>query len=561
MLPFTICKKGVLAGLFFLLPVLLFSQTSSDYYEKAYNAFKSKDYSSAIYYAKKAVELNSSYYDAYGLMADAYYNLEDYRNAVDNYNKVLQSYSLSTATQAYYYYYRAGAKDKIGDYDGAIYDYTSCISKYSSDYTGTAYWERGVLYHNKKKDIKAAKSDYESAISYYTSDRKSSAILYANISGCEASLGNYDKALETANKSIEMDPEYYNGYMRQGYAYKKQGKYTDGIKSYSKALNLIKGDTGDDLAYIYFNLGVCQYSLYKYDEAIENLKTCLEKKSNFAEAYWYLGDAYYYKPDYPNSIKYYTLTLNYYQTDNQSLANIYRWRGKSYRADKQFQKAIDDYLKSISYYTEDKDKANVYSDMAWAYFYTGNITSGLANVDKAINLQPSDIYLASDKAVMLASKKNYKDAIPLWDKCISKYPTDDYYYFKRAYFKWMAGDKTGASEDFLKFKENAYSDTTRYMAIYQVFLGKKQNGIFLANEVLKGSTSDSYKKWDLYNLACFYSIAGNPVEALKSLEAAVKAGYDSFDWMQLDYELQNVQGKPEFIAFLKKHKAVIITRK
>lgn len=555
-------KKGVLISCLLLLSFILPAQTSYDYYEKAYNAYKEKDYSSCVYYAKKAIELNSSYYDAFGIMGDAYYSLKDYRNAVDNYTQALANYSYSGSIQAHYYYWRASAKDKMGDYDGAISDYSSCISKSSSDYIGSAYWERGVLYNNKKDNVTAAKSDYESAVYYYNNDRKSLAILYSNISNCEITLGNKEKALEAANKAIQMDPEYYKGYMRQGFAYKASQKYSQGKVSYSKALNLYKKDNNeDDLAYIYYGLGMCHYSLFEYDEALSNLLLAIEKKPNFPEAYWNTAYAYYNKLDYNNAIKYYTLTVNYYLDDNQSLADIYRWRGKSYFAAKQNQRSIDDYQKSLNYYTADDKKASVYSDIAWSFFYMGNITAAISNIDKAIHLNPDDIYFSSDKASILATKKNYKEAASLFDKAIAKYPTDEYYYFKRGFFKWMSNDKTGAMEDFKKFKENSYSDSTRYMAIYQVLTGNKQSGLSLAVAVSKKDQSDTYKKWDLYNLACVQAIAGNAADALKTLDAAVKAGYNSFDWMQLDYELQNIQGKPEFVAFLKKNKATVLVKK
>jgi len=44
-----------------------------------------------------------------------------------------------------------------------------------------------------------------------------------------------------------------------------------------------------------------------------------------------------------------------------------------------------------------------------------------------------------------------------------------------------------------------------------------------------------------YNLACAYSLAGKTDEALKALEASVKAGWKDVEWMEKDTDLDNIR--------------------
>jgi len=43
-------------------------------------------------------------------------------------------------------------------------------------------------------------------------------VLYSNRSGSYASLKNFDKALEDANKTVELNPSWGKGYSRKGTA-------------------------------------------------------------------------------------------------------------------------------------------------------------------------------------------------------------------------------------------------------------------------------------------------------------------------------------------------------
>lgn len=53
-----------------------------------------------------------------------------------------------------------------------------------------------------------------------------------------------------------------------------------------------------------------------------------------------------------------------------------------------------------------------------------------------------------------------------------------------------------------------------------------------------------------YNLACSLALSKRKNDALKSLDAAVKLGYEDFDWMSQDPDLEGLKQHPHFEALL-----------
>lgn len=59
----------------------------------------------------------------------------------------------------------------------------------------------------------------------------------------------YDQAIETLNKTLEMDQNFATAYVYLGYAYTAKGMYREAIASYQKAIDL-SGDTTSRLIFL-----------------------------------------------------------------------------------------------------------------------------------------------------------------------------------------------------------------------------------------------------------------------------------------------------------------------
>lgn len=57
-----------------------------------------------------------------------------------------------------------------------------------------------------------------------------------------------------------------------------------------------------------------------------------------------------------------------------------------------------------------------------------------------------------------------------------------------------------------------------------------------------------------YNLACSHALTGSKDDAFAALEKAVLTGYDGYDWMQEDSDLESLRSDPRFAALLARMK-------
>lgn len=87
-----------------------------------------------------------------------------------------------------------------------------------------------------------AAKEFDKAIEQFTKAIETSDapnhVLYSNRSACYASLKNFTKALEDAEKCVKINPTWAKGYNRVGAAQYGIGNLEDAKKSYSKALEL-----------------------------------------------------------------------------------------------------------------------------------------------------------------------------------------------------------------------------------------------------------------------------------------------------------------------------------
>ncbi|MBF0523160.1 MAG: tetratricopeptide repeat protein [Candidatus Omnitrophica bacterium] len=75
----------------------------------------------------------------------------------------------------------------------------------------------------------------------------------------------YDSALESFQKALNIDPKSTDALFNMGGVYSKKGEYDKAVENFQK-LVLLKPDDGG----AYYALAVADYFSYKYDEAIKN---------------------------------------------------------------------------------------------------------------------------------------------------------------------------------------------------------------------------------------------------------------------------------------------------
>lgn len=83
-------------------------------------------------------------------------------------------------------------------------------------------------------------------------------------------------------------------------------------------------------------------------------------------------------------------------------------------------------------------------------------------------------------------------------------------------------------------------------------LGKRERSLEWAARVLEAQTEDGLI---LYNLGCFFSIAGESQPALDALEKSYEAGLSDPDWMAQDSDLDSIRDQPRYKALVERMEA------
>jgi adenylate cyclase len=80
-------------------------------------------------------------------------------------------------------------------------------------------------------------------------------------------------------------------------------------------------------------------------------------------------------------------------------------------------------------------------------------------------------------------------------------------------------------------------------------LGQRHQGLERARRALAIDPEDAGV---LYNVACFYALAGSSEEALDHLDEAIQNGFGHREWLENDSDLDSIRGEPRLQALLQK---------
>jgi Flp pilus assembly protein TadD len=79
-------------------------------------------------------------------------------------------------------------------------------------------------------------------------------------------------------------------------------------------------------------------------------------------------------------------------------------------------------------------------------------------------------------------------------------------------------------------------------------MGRKAEAIEQYKEVVR--SEPDYNPSLYYNIACYYAVEGQSMRAMGWLQKAVSHGYDNWELMRTDPDLQNLRGLPEYREFI-----------
>ncbi|WOD42326.1 tetratricopeptide repeat protein [Hwangdonia lutea] len=206
------------------------------------------------------------------------------------------------------YFYRGIAKNNLGDYHGAILDYTKIII-YKPD--ADSYFNRGNSKYNLQ-DYLGAKIDYENALKL---DPQFIDAQY-NLANTKYYLEDYIGAVIDLTKIIDVVPSEYKFYTQRAHALLALEKYKLALKDFSLAI-LINPNTET-----YYNRGVAHLNINYYKQAKIDFDKSLDFDANNASSYFFRGTSHLLLGEYIEAISDFKATLKYNASDYEALLGL-----------------------------------------------------------------------------------------------------------------------------------------------------------------------------------------------------------------------------------------------
>lgn len=187
-------------------------------------------------------------------------------------------------------------------------------------------------------------------------------------------------------QSLEDTPDAAKLY-NEGNKMLKSGNYSGAIEKFDGALQLV-----DDYR-LYFFKGDAFRKLNKYDEAVKQYKTAIQKNSEYYPSYYYLGVSYFAQKDYESAKQYFNKTLEHTNSNkiksavqknlekiDEKIAFPYLTAGQQDMTNGDYNSAISNFKKVLEYSNSDV----AYLGLADANVELGNYTAALDYASKAI---------------------------------------------------------------------------------------------------------------------------------------------------------------------------------
>ena len=439
------------------------------------------------------------------------------------------------------------------------------LPKKDEEYVTFGYINRAAVYLNLEDTVKAL-ADYTSVIRLYPKNTDG----YEKRAQVYFEQEKYDLSDADYRKMIELEPGNTMGYMGLGRNAKMQKRWEEAIKQIDHVIKL-----SNDYPSGYSFRAEAYLGMEKWNEATDDILAAL--KLNFDAKALYLVEELK-EPAFSLMVP--KLKVQAAKSPNENTwPNIL---ARMYEKSKQYEKAI-------SYYDETNKispLSSVYYRKAFCYMDLGDYPQAMREIDLALNMDSTDLDYMALKANLYYDLGDVRAAIDTWDKVLAAAPEYGWGYYRRGWFKNLAGDMDGAIEDLSMSvvldpdysyayevrgdiyqkqgkKELAEADFKKvieieekadeYDCIFYAYLGLGQNdkAIETLNVMIEKDTTDAS---NYYEATCVYSRMKEKEEALMYFEKCLEKGYSNFAHIERDFDLDFIRDTERFKSLVNKYK-------
>lgn len=354
------------------------------------------------------------------------------------------------------------------------------------------------------------KGDIENAVKHYLAGlrlKPYSEKALVNLGNIYLANGKTTKARDCFNKALKIKPSSVNSHYNLGIILAEQGNINAAIKKYEETLRL-----DPNFVEAHYSMGNALVTIGKMEEAINHFSRVLKIDPDFEQAHNILGAC---------------------------LAK----QGKTDQAIKHYESALK--LKP--------DYAEAHNNLAVALYNNRQIQSSMFHFREALRIRPdyqsayNNLVAISNSPMMLNVKNNIKNL----KAALEQSPKNHALIYNIGLMYSKLGDYSTALTEFQKaltIKPDFFEALDK-MAILYVTTKNYDDAI---RKYKKMTNLQPDNDTIYYNICCIYAKQENTDESVKFLKKAVDKGFDDWEYLKTDKDLEKIQGTDYYKMLVEK---------
>ncbi len=347
-------KLFISAIFFIFISQSIYSQINTPVYiDKARREIMNNENAKAIERLNTVIKMKPGLYDAYFYRGIAKFGLGDYTGAVGDFTETIRINPFFPLA----YQYRGIAKDALHNYNSALNDFDKAISL---DVNNSGLYSARALTKINIQNYSAAVEDLNKAIKLNSFIPE----FYIYRAVAKSGLKQYKSAIVDCNKAIAINQFDAQAFVRRGLIYFQQEDYDKAIRDYNHALKI-----KPDAAYTYYVRALAKYKKEDIEGTLADYGKVIELNPYNALAYYNRAMLYAQKGETEKAI---TDLLKVSEINPAHILTHYN-RGQMRFEQKQYQQAIEDFTTAI----------DIYPDFGEAYYMRSMAERKLGYMSKA----------------------------------------------------------------------------------------------------------------------------------------------------------------------------------
>jgi tetratricopeptide (TPR) repeat protein len=331
-------------------------------------------------------------------------------------------------------------------------------------------------------------------------------VAHNNLATALGASGKINAAIHHYHLALEKDPPEPEGiYYNMATALSSQGRDLQAIEHYSEALKI-----NPDYAGAHINMGAVLARQGKAFDAIRHYSEALRLEPNSEKAHYNLGNILLAQDKIDPAISHYSKAVRI----NPSFAEPYNGLGLALMHKGKLEEAILHFRKAANIKSAYLD-AQKNQKIAESIY--GKIRKAVAEMQAAMDFDPQDSEIDLKMLELLEKKKKLDQAVSQFSKALSLQP------------------------GFTSLDRN------RIPIVLEV---KKQYEAKLAqfHEIVERRPDNAAAE---FHIACIYSRRGQIDDAIKWLNQAIEKGFNRWDLIETDSDLNGVRGSKKYQVLVK----------